>query len=80
LEPLLFRIAPGASSGSSYTHDGEEFLYVLEGVFEITLDELTTYTLKEGDALTFASVRPHRFRNPGTAETTVVWINTPPTF
>ena len=28
----------------------------------------------------FASVRPHRFRNPGATETTVVWINTPPTF
>jgi DNA-binding transcriptional MerR regulator len=80
LEPLLFRIAPGASSGSSYTHDGEEFLYVLGGEFEITLDELTTYTLNEGDAMTFASVRPHRFRNPGTVDATVVWINTPPTF
>lgn len=80
LEPLLFRMAPGATSGNSYTHEGEEFLYVLQGLFELTLDELTTYTLSEGDAMTFASVRPHRYRNPGSTETVIVWVNTPPTF
>ena len=29
MEPHLFRIAPKAGSGESYTHEGEEFLYVL---------------------------------------------------
>lgn len=80
LEPLMFHAAPGAGSGSSYTHDGEEFIYVLEGLFEITLDELERYTLEAGDAMTFASIRPHRFRNPGKSEAVVLWINTPPTF
>jgi len=31
MEPHLFRIAPNAGSGESYTHAGEEFLIVLRG-------------------------------------------------
>lgn len=80
LEPLLFRIAPGAGSDESYSHEGEEFLFVLDGTFEITLEETSTYTLSRGDAMTFPSHRPHRWRNSGDAEAVLIWINTPPTF
>src|ERR1700723_1311018 len=31
MEPHLFRVAPGAGSGDSYSHEGEEFLYILRG-------------------------------------------------
>ena len=31
MEPHLFRIKPGGGSGESYSHEGEEFLYVLRG-------------------------------------------------
>jgi len=31
MEPHLFRVAPQAGSGDSYTHEGEEFLYVFTG-------------------------------------------------
>src|ERR1700680_4506469 len=31
MEPHLFRVAPAAESGDSYTHEGEEFLYILRG-------------------------------------------------
>lgn len=80
LEPLLFRIAPGMGSEDAYLHEGEEFLYVLTGTFEITLEETNTYVLEAGAAMTFASDRPHRWRNPGTVETQILWVNTPPTF
>src|SRR5208337_1500499 len=36
MEPHLFRVAPDAGSGDSYTHEGEEFLYVLQGELMIT--------------------------------------------
>src|ERR1700684_3961697 len=79
MEAHLFRIAPEAGSGDPYTHDGEEFLYVLRGDLEITVeDEL--YRLKPGDSFYFESATPHRWRNPGRKETWVLWINTPPTF
>jgi DNA-binding transcriptional MerR regulator/mannose-6-phosphate isomerase-like protein (cupin superfamily) len=80
LEPLLFLIEPGMGSEEAYLHEGEEFLYVLTGTFEITLEETNTYVLEAGAAMTFASDRPHRWRNPGTIATQVLWVNTPPTF
>src|ERR1017187_8740647 len=39
MEPHLFRVAPGAGSGDSYTHEGEEFLYVLRGELHIALQD-----------------------------------------
>src|SRR5271168_551271 len=39
MEPHLFRVAPEAGSGDPYTHDGEEFIYVLRGDLEITVGD-----------------------------------------
>ncbi|HET7205778.1 MAG TPA: cupin domain-containing protein [Terriglobales bacterium] len=79
MEPHLFRIGPDAGSGESYTHDGEEFLYVLKGELQIGLDG-RKYHLQEGDSFYFESATPHYWKNPGRKETWVLWINTPPTF
>ena len=79
MEPHLFRIAPRAGSGESYSHDGEEFLFVLRGELIISVEE-DEYRLKTGDSFYFESTTRHRWRNPGTKETCVLWINTPPTF
>jgi DNA-binding transcriptional MerR regulator/mannose-6-phosphate isomerase-like protein (cupin superfamily) len=79
MEPHLFRVAPDAGSGEAYTHAGEEFLYVLRGSLVITLEN-EEYRLKAGDSFYFESATPHRWKNPGRAETHVLWVNTPPTF
>ena len=79
MEPHLFRVAAEAGSGDSYSHDGEEFLYVLRGELTITLQK-EEYRLKAGDSFYFESATPHHWRNPGRAETWVLWVNTPPTF
>jgi DNA-binding transcriptional MerR regulator/uncharacterized RmlC-like cupin family protein len=79
MEPHLFRVAPEAGSGDSYTHEGEEFLYVLRGELAITLEK-DEYRLKAGDSFYFESATPHHWKNPGRAETWVLWVNTPPTF
>ena len=79
MEPHLFRIAPQAGSGESYTHEGEEFLYVLRGRLRIALQE-EEYKLGPGDSFYFESATPHRWKNPGRTETWVLWVNTPPTF
>jgi transcriptional regulator with XRE-family HTH domain len=80
MEPHIFRIKPGGGSGESYTHEGEEFLHVLRGRFEIWLGAKEHYLLKTGDSLYFESSTPHRWKNPGSGETSLLWINTPPTF
>jgi len=79
MEPHLFRIAAQASSGDAYTHEGEEFLYVLRGELRISLQD-EEYRLQRGDSFYFDSTTPHHWRNPGRGETWVLWINTPPTF
>jgi len=79
MEPHLFRIAPQADSGESYTHEGEEFLFVLRGELQIALDG-EEYHLKRGDSFYFESATPHHWKNPGRTEAWLLWVNTPPTF
>jgi DNA-binding transcriptional MerR regulator/quercetin dioxygenase-like cupin family protein len=79
MEPHLFTIAPGAGSGESYAHEGEEFLFVLRGVLDIELDG-QAHKLRAGDSFYFESNTPHAWRNSGKIKTVVLWVNTPPTF
>jgi DNA-binding transcriptional MerR regulator/quercetin dioxygenase-like cupin family protein len=80
LEPQLFRLDPGATSDGAYSHEGEEFLFVLDGALTVWVGDRERYRLTTGDALTFPSTLPHRWRNRTDGETRLLWINTPPTF
>lgn len=80
MEAQLWYISPGASSGGSYHHEGEEFIYVLGGTLEIWLDEVERYVVGPGDSLYFESTHAHRWTNEGPSETVLLWVNTPPTF
>ncbi len=80
LEPQLFVLAPGATSEGAYAHDGEEFIFVLEGRLTIWIGDDERHGLDAGDALTFPSTLPHRWRNRADGDTRLLWINTPPTF
>ncbi len=80
LESQIFRVQPGAGSDGAYSHQGEEFIYMMSGTLEIWLDELECHTLQEGDSFWFESTVGHRWYNPSSEETVLLWINTPPTF
>ena len=80
MEPHLFRIAPGADSGGSYSHEGEEFIYVLQGKIEVWIDEIENYVLEAGDSLYFESTHAHRWQSLSQKETLLLWVNTPATF
>lgn len=79
LQGQLHSLAPGAASDGAISHDGEEVGYVVEGMFELTVGEKTAL-LNAGDSFFFDSARPHKFRNPGSTVTRVVWVNSPPTY
>lgn len=79
MEPHLFRVAPGAGSGESYSHEGEEFLYLVRGRLNIELAG-QPFELRAGDSFYFSSKTQHHWVNPGKTETLILWINTPPTF
>ena len=48
LECMIFRVPPKAGSNGSYSHAGEEFIYMLKGELEIWLDEWEYHILKAG--------------------------------
>lgn len=47
-----------------FSHEGEEFIYVLEGTHEFTYGE-EKYLLKRGDCVYFDSIVPHSGRSMG---------------
>lgn len=79
IELHLFELAPGASSGGSYRHEGDEFWYVLTGTLGVWLDS-AFFRLEAGDCLSFASTDEHRFANLAQGVTTFLGGNTPSTF
>ncbi|MEW6231900.1 MAG: MerR family transcriptional regulator [Chloroflexota bacterium] len=80
MEPQLFVLDPGASSEGAYSHEGEEFLFVLEGSIDIYLEESEHFSLEPGDCLYFPSTQFHRWENRGDIQARLLWVNTPPTF
>jgi DNA-binding transcriptional MerR regulator/quercetin dioxygenase-like cupin family protein len=80
LQAMLFRVPAGSGSDGSYSHAGEEFLYMLAGTLELWLDELECHVLHAGDSFWFESTRGHRWFNPENEEAALLWVNTPPTF
>jgi DNA-binding XRE family transcriptional regulator/mannose-6-phosphate isomerase-like protein (cupin superfamily) len=59
MEPFLVRLEPAAGAKSPSRHDGEEFIFVLEGQVKVTLEGLTD-VLQPGDAIYYHSTLPHR--------------------
>lgn len=80
LQSMLFTVPAGAGSDGAYSHEGEEFIFMLSGTLEIWLDELECHTIREGDSFWFESTVGHRWFNPSDREAVLLWINTPPTF
>jgi len=75
-----YTLNPGAASQGQYAHEGEEFIHVLSGQFEITLDGREHYRLGREDSMYFKSTSFHSWINPGPDVAVLIWINTPPTF
>lgn len=65
MDVMLIEAEAGGSSGPGFhTHVGEEFEYVIQGIFEVEWNG-KTYTLQEGDSLYIDSSKPHRWKNAG---------------
>ena len=76
MEPFLITINPPSDASEMEkpsTHDGEEFVYVLEGELEIQLQD-EHFLLQPGDSIYYDSSVPHRVlhRGQGTAKVLAV--------
>lgn len=71
---------PGADTGPEMlSHTGEEAGVVISGIIEVTVGP-EVRVLNPGDGYLFDSNLPHRFRNIGSVQCTIVSACTPPTF
>lgn len=78
LQILYERYDPGADTGETMLeHVANEGGVVISGEIEVTVGD-QVMVLKAGDSYLFNSTLPHRFRNIGDREATVVSACTPP--
>ncbi|MGE8204733.1 helix-turn-helix domain-containing protein [Heyndrickxia sp. NPDC080065] len=60
--PILVLLNPGANKEDSYSHSGQEFLYVLEGKLTILIDK-EEHDLNPFDCIFLDSTTPHNWIN-----------------
>ncbi|WOV88223.1 cupin domain-containing protein [Sporosarcina oncorhynchi] len=60
--PLLVVLKPGRTEGNLITHRGQEFLYVLEGILTIQLEE-QLIELRPTESYMIDSTKPHYWYN-----------------
>jgi quercetin dioxygenase-like cupin family protein len=77
-DSLIFElISPPGAGIPLHVHSLEdEFIYILEGEFEVTLGE-ETFKAVAGDQLNFIRNIPHGYTNTGTIPTRTLWFVSP---
>ncbi len=73
MEPFLLTVTEKASEENTYSHDGEEFLYVIRGTAELILDD-ERLTLESGDCIYFDSSLRHRLLSGDGSEVNVLAV------
>jgi transcriptional regulator with XRE-family HTH domain len=64
MEPFLLTFDPKTAPGAPISHDGQEFVYVVDGTVELFYDG-RSYKLEQGDSAYLESSRPHTFHGLG---------------
>jgi transcriptional regulator with XRE-family HTH domain len=64
MEPFLVTLEPTSADEPQSTHDGEEFIFVLDGEIEVLLGE-NREVLSPEDSIYYDSSLPHRVRSHG---------------
>ncbi len=67
MEPFIVDIRPVAGEASLSTHEGEEFVYVLQGEVELRYGP-ESVRLASGDSVYYDSIVPHRFSSGAPAK------------
>jgi quercetin dioxygenase-like cupin family protein/DNA-binding Xre family transcriptional regulator len=76
--PVLVVFEPGGGTIETAAHPGEDFIYVLEGTIELTLEGHEATLLRKGDSAYYRSERKHAFRNMGNGRARFIAVSTPP--
>lgn len=76
LQPIEVTIPADRPGKETYQHDGEEWLYVIEGRVRLSI-EGRRHALERGDCAHFDSRSPHRLDAIGGADARVIVVSTP---
>jgi transcriptional regulator with XRE-family HTH domain len=75
MEPFLITLSDKIRDTNKYSHEGESFLYVIQGSFELQLGS-ERITLQEGDGIYFDTSLEHRFNSKNGSEVTILEVLT----
>ena len=75
MEPFLLSVTEKVAEENTYSHDGEEFLFVMKGTAELLLED-ERITLEEGDCVYFDSSLRHRLLSKDGEEVSVLAVVT----
>ncbi len=76
---LWLHAAPGAQSGPTFSHEGEDAVVVLKGRLKVEVGGVW-HDLASGDSIYFHSELPHRWCNRTNREAEAIWVSSPPSF
>ncbi|MHB1242148.1 MAG: helix-turn-helix domain-containing protein [Gaiellaceae bacterium] len=77
--PMLLSFGPAAELAERGRHEGEEFVYVVEGRLELDVEGSAPQVLARGDSAYYAADRSHFFRNADRERPLfVICVDTPP--
>lgn len=73
MEPFLLSVIEKPAEENTYSHDGEEFLFIMKGTAELLLED-QRFELTEGDCVYFDSSQRHRLLSKDGAEVQVLAV------
>ncbi len=73
MEPFLVTLHPSDTDQERSAHDGQEFIYVLDGTMEVRLEE-EIHLLEPGDAIYYDSTVPHLVKCHGDKGTKILAV------
>jgi transcriptional regulator with XRE-family HTH domain len=73
MEPFLVTLEAADTEDERSTHDGQEFIFVLQGQMEVRLDE-ELHILDPGDAIYYDSTVPHLVKTHGKKTTKILAV------
>lgn len=73
MEPFLIDVKPHTGDVQLSTHEGEEFIFVLDGEIEIAYGK-DTHRLSKGDSIYYDSIVPHHLHAAGQDNATILAV------
>ena len=73
MEPFLVTLEPSETEEERSTHDGQEFIFVVQGQMEVRLGE-EIHILEPGDSIYYDSTVPHLVKCHGKETTKILAV------